>query len=132
MTLAIAELLLLAESAAAQYGRPGYAPPGYGPPGYGPGSGYYGPCPPTRGALRGAAAGAAGGAIISGLLGATDDDRASAAMFFIGYRAALARTRALSVNQVEAIEETALASCAATSTMTTNKAFAEALAAEMR
>jgi hypothetical protein len=66
------------------------------------------------------------------LLGATDDDRASASMFFIGYRAALARTRTLSVNQVEAIEETALATCAATPTMTANKAFAEALAANKR
>ncbi len=66
------------------------------------------------------------------LLGAADDDRASAAMFFIGYRAALAHTRALTINEVEAIEETALSACAASPAMPANRAFAEALAANTR
>jgi hypothetical protein len=66
------------------------------------------------------------------LLGATDDDRASASMFFIGYRAALAHTRTLSVSQVEAIEHTALTACAASPKMTASRAFADALAANTR
>jgi len=64
------------------------------------------------------------------LLGATDDDRAAASMFFIGYRAALAHVRGLTINQIEAIEETALATCAANPTMTAVRAFAQAVRAD--
>jgi hypothetical protein len=66
------------------------------------------------------------------LLGATDDDRAAASLFFTGYRAALAHVHNLSISQIEAIEETALASCAATPTKTASQAFAEALAANKK
>jgi len=62
------------------------------------------------------------------LLGANDDDRAAASMFMIGYRAALTHTRALSISQIEAIEEAALKTCAANPTMTATAAFAKAVA----
>ena len=63
------------------------------------------------------------------LLGATDDDRAAASMFFIGYRAALAHVHDLAISQIEAIEETALSACAALPTMPAVRAFADAVAA---
>ena len=66
------------------------------------------------------------------LLGASDDDRAAASMFFIGYRAALAHVHDLAINQIEAIEETALATCAGSPAMPAGRAFAEALAANTR
>jgi hypothetical protein len=62
------------------------------------------------------------------LLGATDDDRAAASMFFIGYHAALAHLHGLAINQIEAIEEAALTTCAANPTMTAVRAFAQAVA----
>jgi hypothetical protein len=63
------------------------------------------------------------------LIGAADDDRAAASMFFIGYRAALAHVHGLTISQIEAIEETALATCAANPAMTAVRAFAQAVAA---
>ena len=66
------------------------------------------------------------------LLGAADDDRAAASMFFIGYRAALAHLHGLAISQIEAIEETALATCAANPTMTAVRAFAQAVAANRK
>jgi hypothetical protein len=65
------------------------------------------------------------------LLAASDDDRGYASMFFLGYRAALAHTRTIEIDKIEAIEETALKTCAASPTMTASQAFAEALAANM-
>jgi len=62
------------------------------------------------------------------LLGASDDDRAAASMFFIGFRAALAHVHGLSISQIEAIEETALATCAKNPKLTASTAFAEAVA----
>jgi hypothetical protein len=62
------------------------------------------------------------------LLGATDDDRAAASMFIIGYRAALAHSRALAIGQIEGIEEAALAICAKNPKMTAINAFGKALA----
>jgi hypothetical protein len=63
------------------------------------------------------------------LLGAADDDRAAASMFFIGYRAAIAHVHDLAIDQIEAIEETALSACAASPTMPAVRAFADAVAA---
>jgi hypothetical protein len=66
------------------------------------------------------------------LLAAADDDRGYASMFFLGYRAALAHTRTIEIDKIEAIEETALKTCAASPTMTASQAFGEALAANMQ
>jgi hypothetical protein len=66
------------------------------------------------------------------LLGAADDDRAAASMFFIGYRAALAHVHDLSISQIQAIEEKALATCAAHQTMPAAQAFGEAIATRNR
>ena len=57
------------------------------------------------------------------LLGASDDDRAAASMFFIGYQAALARVRNLSIAEIQAIEQNALSICAAHPEMTAVRAF---------
>jgi hypothetical protein len=62
------------------------------------------------------------------LLGAEDDDRAAASMFFIGYQAALAHVRGLSISQIEAIEEKALSICAAHPATPAVRAFAQAVA----
>jgi hypothetical protein len=61
------------------------------------------------------------------LLGASDDDRAAASMFFIGYRAALAKVRGLSIAEIQAIEEKALTICAARPTMAAARAFGQAV-----
>jgi hypothetical protein len=61
------------------------------------------------------------------LLGAAEDDRAAASMFFIGYRAALAHARDLSVAQIEAIEKTALSTCSVNPKMTAAQAFSQAV-----
>jgi hypothetical protein len=63
------------------------------------------------------------------LLAASEDDRGYASMFFLGYRAAIAHTRTIQISQIEAIEETALATCAASPSIPASKAFAAALAA---
>lgn len=57
------------------------------------------------------------------LLGASDDDRAAASMFFIGYRAALSRVRNLSIGEIEAIERKALSVCATHQAMPAARAF---------
>ncbi|HWB51768.1 MAG TPA: HdeA/HdeB family chaperone, partial [Stellaceae bacterium] len=61
------------------------------------------------------------------ILGASDDDRAAAAMFFIGYQASRAQVRNLSISQIQAIEETALAACSANQSMPAVRAFAQAV-----
>jgi hypothetical protein len=66
------------------------------------------------------------------LLAASDDDRGYASMFFLGYRAALAHTRTIEIAKIEAIEETALTTCAASPTMPAGQAFAQALAANTK
>ena len=57
------------------------------------------------------------------LIGASDDDRAAASMFFIGYQAAASGVRNLSIAQIEAIEEKALSICAAHQQMPAVRAF---------
>jgi hypothetical protein len=66
------------------------------------------------------------------LLGASNDDRAAASMFIIGYRAGMTRTRSLSISQIQAIEEAALQNCAANMNMTAIAAFARAFATTPR
>ncbi|HWD56905.1 MAG TPA: HdeA/HdeB family chaperone [Stellaceae bacterium] len=61
------------------------------------------------------------------LMGASDDDRAAASMFFIGYQASDAKVRGLSIAQIQAIEEAALQICAAKPQMTAVRAFHEAV-----
>ena len=61
------------------------------------------------------------------LLGASDEDRAAASMFFIGYRAALARVHNLSIAEIEAIEEKALSICAVHPAMPAARAFGAAV-----
>jgi hypothetical protein len=57
------------------------------------------------------------------LLGASDDDRAAASMFFIGYQAAASGVRNLSIAQIQAIEGKALSICAAHQAMPAVRAF---------
>jgi hypothetical protein len=57
------------------------------------------------------------------LLGANDDDRAAASMFFIGYQAAASGVHNLSVAQIQAIEGKALSICAAHQAMPAVRAF---------
>ena len=61
------------------------------------------------------------------LLGASDDDRAAAAMFFIGYQASRAQIRNLTISQIESIERKALSACALNPTMPAVRAFAVAV-----
>lgn len=61
------------------------------------------------------------------LLGASDEDRAAASLFFTGYRAALARVRNLSIAEIQAIEEKALSICAAYPAMPAARAFGMAV-----
>ena len=61
------------------------------------------------------------------MLGASDDDRAAASMFFIGYRAALAKVRGLSIPEIEAIEQKALTICAAHPNLPAARAFGTAV-----
>ena len=63
----------------------------------------------------------------SELLGANDDDRAAAAMFFIGYQASRAQVRNLTISQIEGIERKALSACALNPTMPAVRAFAVAV-----
>jgi hypothetical protein len=61
------------------------------------------------------------------LIGASDDDRAAASMFFIGYQAASAGVRNLSIAEIQAIEEKALSICAAHEQMTAVRAYRTAV-----
>jgi hypothetical protein len=61
------------------------------------------------------------------MLGATDDDRAAASMFFIGYRAALAQVHNLSIPQIQAIEQKALSICAAHPNLPAARAYGTAV-----
>ena len=61
------------------------------------------------------------------MIGAADDDRAAASMFFIGYRAALAKVRGLSIADIQAIEQKALTICAAHPNMPAARAFGTAV-----
>lgn|SRR5215469_12818642 len=61
------------------------------------------------------------------LLGASDEDRAAAAMFFIGYQASRAQVRNLTISQIEAIERKALSACAMNPSMPAVRAFAVAV-----
>lgn len=63
------------------------------------------------------------------LMGATDDDKAYASTFLLGYRSALMRTHTLDVKRIEAVEQTALADCASKPDAFANKVFASALMA---
>ena len=61
------------------------------------------------------------------MIGASDDDRAAASMFFIGYRAALAHVRDLSIAEIQAIEQKALTICAAHPKMPAAAAYGKAV-----
>jgi hypothetical protein len=60
------------------------------------------------------------------LLGTSDDDKAYASTFLLGYRSALMHTHTIDIKKIEAVEEAALAQCAATPTMIASKVFAVA------
>ena len=62
------------------------------------------------------------------MLGASDDDRAAASMFFVGYQAASTGVHNLSISQIQAIEEAALQICAAKPQMSAVRAYHEAMA----
>ena len=57
------------------------------------------------------------------LLGASDDDRAAASMFFTGYQASASGVHNLSIAQIQAIEGKALSICAAHQAMPAARAF---------
>lgn len=57
------------------------------------------------------------------LLGASDDDRAAASMFFIGYQASSTGVHNLSIAQIQAIEAKALSICATHQAMPAARAF---------
>ena len=61
------------------------------------------------------------------MIGASDDDRAAASMFFIGYQAAAAGVRNLSIAQIQAIEGKALSICAAHPALPAVRAFRTAI-----
>jgi hypothetical protein len=61
------------------------------------------------------------------LLGASDDDRESAAMFYYGYLAAKAGIHVIDVNQIEGNVHKAMDQCAAAPNMTVPQAFRHAL-----
>jgi HdeA/HdeB family len=63
----------------------------------------------------------------SDLLGASDDDRASAAMFYYGYLAAKAGIRVIDVNQIDGNIRKVMDQCAAAPNMTVPQAFRQAL-----
>lgn len=64
----------------------------------------------------------------STLLGAADDDRASAAMFYYGYLAARAGIHVIDATKVSDNIAKVMKQCAATPTMTVPRAFRTALA----
>jgi hypothetical protein len=61
------------------------------------------------------------------LLAATDDDRAYAATFLVGYRSALLHMRTIEVKKIEAAEDDALTHCRATPQALASRVFREAL-----
>jgi pyruvate/2-oxoglutarate dehydrogenase complex dihydrolipoamide acyltransferase (E2) component len=63
----------------------------------------------------------------SDLLGASDDDRASAAMFYYGYLAAKAGIRVIDVRQIDGNIRKVMDQCAAAPNMTVPQAFRQAL-----
>ena len=58
------------------------------------------------------------------LSAASDDDKAYAASFLLGYRSALIHAHAIDTKQIEAIEIAALADCASTPSALASKVFA--------
>src|SRR5262249_43520840 len=60
------------------------------------------------------------------LLNLSDDDRAAAAMFYIGYQAARAGSRTINVAVIPSIEAQALANCQEHPQQTLVRAFAQA------
>jgi len=63
----------------------------------------------------------------SDLLGAADDDRAAAAMFYYGYLAARAGIHVIDVNQIEGNVHKVMDQCSATPNITVPQAFRQAL-----
>jgi hypothetical protein len=63
----------------------------------------------------------------SDLLAASDDDRASAAMFYFGYLAAKENIHVIDVSKIEDNISKAMKQCAATPSMTVPQAFRQAL-----
>jgi hypothetical protein len=63
------------------------------------------------------------------LLGASDDDRATAAMFYYGYLAAKAGIHIIDVSQIQRNIEKVMRQCEAAPEMTVPRAFREALRA---
>jgi len=63
----------------------------------------------------------------SDLLGASDDDRESAVMFYYGYLAAKAGIHVIDVNQIEGNVHKVMDQCAAAPNMTVPQAFRHAL-----
>jgi hypothetical protein len=63
----------------------------------------------------------------SDLLGAADDDREAAAMFYYGYLAAKAGIHVIDVNQIEGNVHKVMDQCAAAPNMTVPQAFRQAL-----
>lgn len=61
------------------------------------------------------------------LLGASDDDRAYASTFLVGYRSALTHKHMIDVKKIEAIEDAALAQCSRSPAASANKVFTDAL-----
>ena len=63
----------------------------------------------------------------SDLLGASDDDRASAAMFYYGYLAAKAGIRVIDVSQIDGNIRKVMDQCTASPNITVPQAFRQAL-----
>ena len=63
----------------------------------------------------------------SDLLGAADDDREAAAMFYYGYLAAKAGIRVIDVNQIDGNVRRVMDRCAAAPNITVPQAFRQAL-----
>ena len=63
----------------------------------------------------------------SDLLGAADDDRAAAAMFYYGYLAAKAGIHIIDVRRIDGNVRKVMAQCSATPNITVPQAFREAL-----
>ena len=61
------------------------------------------------------------------LTGASDDDKAYATSFLMGYRSALIHSRTIEIKRIEAVEEAALADCAGKPDALATKIFAAAL-----
>jgi hypothetical protein len=61
------------------------------------------------------------------LTGATDDDKAYASSFLLGYRSALVNSHTIEIKRIEAVEEAALADCVSKPTALAGQVFAAAL-----